>query len=119
MADNSRLLCVVEDVALNVDAKLFVEAALDRDNQKRTAYSLRHTYICLRLMEGANIYQIAKNCRTSVEMIEKHYAAHIKNRLDTTLINIRKPKPAPKRSEAVTPAKAAPGTEPPSEDRAA
>jgi hypothetical protein len=43
----------------------------DREGQPRTAYSLRHTYICLRLMEGADIYQIAKNCRTSVEMIEK------------------------------------------------
>jgi integrase len=38
----------------------------------RTAYSLRHTYICMRLMEGADIYQIAKNYRTSVEMIEKY-----------------------------------------------
>lgn len=27
----------------------------DRDGQARTAYSLRHTYICLRLMEGADI----------------------------------------------------------------
>ena len=51
----------------------------DRDGNPRTAYSLRHTYICMRLMEGADIYQIAKNCRTSVEMIEKFYAAHIKN----------------------------------------
>ena len=41
----------------------------DRDGQRRTAYSLRHTYICMRLMEGADIYQIAKNCRTSVKMI--------------------------------------------------
>jgi integrase len=62
----------------------------DRDGQRRTAYSLRHTYICLRLMEGADIYQIAKNCRTSVEMIEKFYAAHIKNTLDTAAINVRK-----------------------------
>jgi len=45
---------------------------IDRDGQRRTAYSLRHTYICLRLMEGADIYQIAKNCRTSVEMIENY-----------------------------------------------
>ena len=30
-------------------------------------------------MEGADIYQIAKNCRTSVEMIEKYYASHLKN----------------------------------------
>ena len=48
----------------------------------RTAYSLRHTYICLRLMEGADIYQITKNCRTSVEMIEKYDAAHIKTQRD-------------------------------------
>lgn len=50
----------------------------DRDGNRRTAYSLRHTYICLRLLEGADIYQVAKNCRTSVEMIEKYYAVHLK-----------------------------------------
>jgi integrase len=66
----------------------------DRDGKPRTAYSLRHTYICMRLMEGADIYQIAKNCRTSVEMIEKHYAAHIKNVIDAAAINVRRPKPA-------------------------
>jgi hypothetical protein len=65
----------------------------DRDNNRRTAYSPRHTYICFRLMEGADIYQIAKNCRTSVEMIEKHYAAHIKTALDTSAINIRRDRP--------------------------
>jgi hypothetical protein len=54
---------------------------VDREGQRRTLYSLRHTYICLRLMEGADIYQIGKNCRTSVEMIEKFYASHIKTRL--------------------------------------
>jgi integrase len=64
----------------------------DREGQHRTAYSLRHTYICLRLMEGADIYQIAKNCRTSVEMIEKYYASHLKNSLDAAAINIRKKK---------------------------
>jgi integrase len=32
----------------------------DREGNRRTAYSLRHTYVCLRLMEGADIYQIAK-----------------------------------------------------------
>lgn len=43
-------------------------------------------------MEGADIYQIAKNCRTSVEMIEKHYAIHLKNTLDASAINVIKPK---------------------------
>lgn len=66
----------------------------DREGQRRTAYSLRHTYICMRLMEGADIYQIAKNCRTSVEMIENYYASHIKNTLDAAAINVRKPKPS-------------------------
>lgn len=69
----------------------------DRDGKPRTAYSLRHTYISMRLMEGADIYQVAKNCRTSVEMIEKYYASHIKNVLDASAINVRKPKPARQR----------------------
>ena len=71
----------------------------DRDGQQRTAYSLRHTYICLRLMEGADIYAIAKNCRTSVEMIEKYYASHLKNTLDTTAINVRKANAARRKPE--------------------
>ncbi len=67
----------------------------DRDGQPRTFYSLRHTYICMRLMEGADIYQIAKNCRTSVEMIETYYASHIKNTLDASAINVMKVKRLP------------------------
>lgn len=67
-----------------------LELKLDREGQRRSAYSLRHTYISMRLMEGADIYQVAKNCRTSVEMIEKHYASHIKNMIDTSAINVRK-----------------------------
>lgn len=66
---------------------------LDRDGNRRTAYSLRHSYICFRLSEGADVYQIAKNCRTSVEMIEKHYAVHLKNTLDAAAINVRRSKP--------------------------
>ena len=62
----------------------------DREGNLRTAYSLRHTYISMRLMEGADIYQVAKNCRTSVEMIEKFYASHIANTLDAAAINVRK-----------------------------
>ena len=65
---------------------------IDRQGNRRTLYSLRHSYISFRLLEGADIYQIAKNCRTSVEMIEKHYAVHLKNSLDATAINTRKPR---------------------------
>jgi integrase len=64
----------------------------DRDGKPRTAYSLRHTYICLRLLEGTNIYQIAKNCRTSVGAIERNYAIHLKTQLDAAAINVMRPR---------------------------
>jgi integrase len=73
----------------------------DREGQARTAYSLRHTYICLRLMEGADIYQIAKNCRTSVEMIEKYYASHLKNTLDAAAINVMRPREKKKNKKKI------------------
>ena len=41
-------------------------------------------------MEGADVYQIAKNCRTSVKMIEEFYASHIKNMVDASVINVRR-----------------------------
>jgi len=69
-----------------------LELKTDRNGNTRTLYSLRHSYISFRLLEGADIYQIAKNCRTSVEMIEKHYAVHLKNQLDAAAINVRKSK---------------------------
>jgi integrase len=80
-----------------------LELKFDREGQRRTFYSLRHTYICMRLMEGADVYQIAKNCRTSVKMIEEFYASHIKNMVDAAVINVRRsmipPEPkAPKRA---------------------
>ena len=62
----------------------------DREGQRRTAYSLRHSYICFRLLEGADIYAIAKNCRTSVEIIEKYYASHIKDMVDAADVNVRR-----------------------------
>lgn len=68
----------------------------DRQGNRRTLYSLRHSYISFRLLEGADIYQIAKNCRTSVEMIEKHYAVHLKNSLDAAAINVRRQRPTQK-----------------------
>lgn len=77
------------------------ELKLDRDGNKRTAYSLRHTYICMRLMEGADIYALAKNCRTSVEMIQKFYAAHIKDLLDASAINVRRPKSSRQKLEVL------------------
>ncbi len=65
----------------------------DRDGQMRTAYSLRHTYISNRLIAGANIHQVANNCGTSVKIIEDHYGAHMKDRRDPTILNVKAPRP--------------------------
>lgn len=82
-----------------------LDLKVDRLGNRRTAYSLRHTYICLRLLQGADIYQVAKNCRTSVEMIEKFYAAHLKDSLDAAAINVRKP-PKPRKNPSASGARA-------------
>lgn len=71
----------------------------DREGNRRTSYSLRHTYVCLRLMEGADIYQIAKNCRTSVEMIEKYYASHIQTSISAAAVNVKKKRASPKQQK--------------------
>jgi integrase len=68
---------------------------IDREGRPRSAYSLRHTYVCLRLLNGADIYQLAKNCRTSVAMIEKYYARHISTAIDTTQLNVGPGIPGP------------------------
>ena len=45
----------------------------------RTLYSLRHTAIMNTLLRAKNInlLTLARNCRTSVEMIERHYASQL------------------------------------------
>ena len=47
--------------------------------QNRTIYSLRHTAIMLRLIKGDNVdlLTLARNARTSVEMIDRFYARHL------------------------------------------
>lgn len=43
------------------------------DKHSRTSYSLRHTYITDRLMNGVTHADIARNCGTSVVQIQRHY----------------------------------------------
>lgn len=59
------------------------EKVLKKNNLKdshhgpRTLYSLRHTYITWQLLAGNSVDVIAKQCGTSVAMIEQHYS-HVK-----------------------------------------
>jgi integrase len=56
---------------------------------KRDFVSLRSTYICFRLLHGAPIYEIANNCRTSVKMIQDHYAKHLGGQLMPNINRIK------------------------------
>jgi integrase len=57
------------------------EANLRKNNadKNRTIYSLRHTAIAMRFLkgEGVDLLFLARNCRTSVEMIDRFYAKHL------------------------------------------
>lgn len=54
---------------LNSDNLLYDKVTGD----KRTIYSLRHSYATNGLHAGISVYDLAKNMGTSVTMIEKHY----------------------------------------------
>ncbi|KQO64090.1 integrase [Methylobacterium sp. Leaf87] len=55
--------------------QLLKAAGLERDHRgiKRTPYSLRHFHISEQLANGAEVMDVARNCRTSLVMIDKHY----------------------------------------------
>ena len=51
----------------------------------RGPYHTRHTFISVALSYGANIKWLAAYCKTSLEMIEKHYGKYIRNDVDEQL----------------------------------
>ena len=46
----------------------------DKTGQKRSLYSLRHTYATQALLAGTDIHTLAKQMGTSVRMLEQHYS---------------------------------------------
>jgi integrase len=54
----------------------------DQHKKRRTAKSFRHTYIMASLRYKVNLFAIAKNCRTSVDMIEQYYGSHATARMN-------------------------------------
>jgi integrase len=46
---------------------------MSSSGSRRSTYCFRHTYATFRLMEGIDVYFLAKQMGTSVKMIEKHY----------------------------------------------
>ena len=45
----------------------------DKNGNKRVPYSLRHTYVTMRLGEGVNMYQLSNSIGSSIEIIENFY----------------------------------------------
>jgi integrase len=58
------------------------------NGQTRTIYSLRHTAMTFRLLYGGNIdlLTLARNARTSVEMIERFYASNLSAEMNIDLL---------------------------------
>ena len=56
--------------------------------EERTLYSLRHTAIMFRLTMGdLDLLTLARNARTSVEMIERFYANHLTPEMNVAKIH--------------------------------
>jgi integrase len=60
---------------------LVSKAAVEYDSygERRTIYSLRHTYATFRLREGTHHFHLAQNMGTSVKMLEEFYG-HVRSR---------------------------------------
>lgn len=58
----------------------------------RTLYSLRHTAITFRLLygQGIDVLTLARNARTSVEMIERHYASTLHGEMNIGLLQSKR-----------------------------
>lgn len=71
--------------------------------EARTLYSLRHTAIMFRLMEseGLDLLSLARNARTSVEMIDRFYAKHLTAEMNVDLIQSNRSPALRKFNEAI------------------
>ena len=63
-----------------------------RRGQVRTLYSLRHTALTFRLIygQGIDLLTLAKNARTSVEMVERFYASELNAEMNVAMLHSRR-----------------------------
>ena len=71
--------------------------ALDSLGKKRTIYSLRHTALMLRLINGDNVplITLARNAGTSIDQLDRFYLSHARPPMMVANLHANKPKPAP------------------------
>ncbi len=70
----------------------------DTHGQPRTLYCLRHTAITFRLLygEGIDMLTLARNARTSVDMIEKFYASTLTGEMNVGMLQSRRSQKKPR-----------------------
>lgn len=78
------------DMFNEVLAKAGLKWTSENPRRKRDLTVLRHTYISFRLLNRANAFDVANNCRTSVQMIQDHYARWLSPRLTEGLNVLKK-----------------------------
>jgi integrase len=72
------------------------EAGMELESElgnQRTLYSLRHTAIMFRLLygKGIDMLTLARNARTSVQMIERFYASSLSGEMNIEMLQSRRP----------------------------
>jgi hypothetical protein len=60
--------------------------------QRRTLYSLRHSAITFRLLygRGIDLLTLARNARTSLEMVDKFYASELRAEMNVGMLHSRR-----------------------------
>lgn len=86
---------LLDDLGMKTDAR----------GNERTIYSLRHTCIMLRLLngEGIDMLTLARNARTSVEMIERFYASELTGEMNIDVIQSQRKRKNKPEAEAEAP----------------
>ena len=66
--------------------------SVDNFGRARTLYCLRHTAIMFRLLygQGIDMLTLARNARTSVQMIERFYASQLSGEMNVEMLQSRR-----------------------------
>lgn len=76
-------------------------STIGQEGQTRTLYSLRHTAITFRLLygRGIDLLTLARNARTSVEMIERFYSSNLTAEMNIEMLQSKRTSVKPWRQE--------------------
>ena len=66
------------------------EIGVDADGNKFVPYCCRHFYITMAIERGSDVYKLAKQCGTSVEMIGQYYDATLpKDHINNLMLGLK------------------------------